>query len=107
LNANLSTVFMEARKDPNFKPPPKMRTSPMKHNNQKYCEYHHDHGHWTEDCVVLKKEVEMFIQGGKLEKFIVKGEGVRNHLWDDPLKEEEPRGKLITLEILKGLRFDK
>jgi hypothetical protein len=106
LNASLSVVFMEARKDPSFKPLPKMRTLPTKHNSKKYCEYHHDHGHWIEECVVLKKEVEMFIQCGKLEKFIAKGEGVRNYLWDDLSKGEEPRCKLITLEILKGLCLD-
>ena len=38
LNTSLSAVFMEARKDPSFKPPPKMRTSLTKRNNKKYCE---------------------------------------------------------------------
>jgi hypothetical protein len=74
---------MKVRKDPSFKPPQKMRTSPTKRNNQKHCEYHRDHGHWTEDCVVLKKEVEMLIQSEKLAKFVVKEEGIRNHLWDN------------------------
>jgi hypothetical protein len=32
LNASLSVVFEEARKDPDFKPPPKMRTPPGKRN---------------------------------------------------------------------------
>jgi phage-related protein len=54
----------------------------------------------------LKKEVEMLIQQGKLEKFIVKDKGVRNCLWDDPQEKEEPRRKLTTLEILKGLHLD-
>ena len=107
LNASLSTVFIEVRKDLSFKRRPKMRTSQTKHNNKKYCEYHRDHGHWTEDCVILKKEVEMFIQGGKLAKFVDKEEGIRNHLWDNRPQEIEPRGKLTTLEILKGLCFDK
>jgi hypothetical protein len=83
-----------------------MRTSPTKRNNQKYCEYHRNHDHWTKECVVLKKEVEMFIQCGKLEKFIAKEEGVRDFLWDDPLKGEEPRCKLTTLDILKGIHLD-
>ena len=51
-----------------------MRTSPMMRNNQKYCEYHHDHGHWIEDCTNLRKEIEVFIQGGKLTKFLAKKE---------------------------------
>jgi hypothetical protein len=103
LNASLSAVFMEAMKDPSFKPPPRMKTSLTKHNNQKYCEYHHDHGYWTEECIFLKKEVEMLIQYEKLGKFVAKGEGVSNYPYNDLPKEEEPRRKLITLEILKGL----
>jgi hypothetical protein len=62
LNTSLSAIFIEARKDSDFKPPPKMRTSPTKRSNQKYYEYHHDHSHWTEECISLKKEVEMLIQ---------------------------------------------
>ena len=78
LNASLSAVFMEARKDPSFKLPPKMRTPLTKHSNQKYCKYHQDHDHWTEECVSLKNEIEMFIQHGKLETFIAKNEGIKN-----------------------------
>jgi hypothetical protein len=44
--------------------------SPEKHNNQKFCEYHNDHGHQTEDCMVLRKEIELLIQNGKLVKFV-------------------------------------
>jgi hypothetical protein len=67
LNASLSVVFEEARKDPNFKPPQKMRTPPGKRNSQKYCGYHCDHGHRTEECLSLKREIERFIRLGKLK----------------------------------------
>jgi hypothetical protein len=70
LNATLSTVFMEIKCDPAFRWPPRMRTPPEKHNNQKFCEYHNDHGHQTEDCMVLRKEIELLIQNGKLVKFV-------------------------------------
>jgi hypothetical protein len=61
LNASLSTIFMEVTKDPSFSLPPRMRTLPTKRNNQRYCEYHRDHGHWTEECIALRKEVEILI----------------------------------------------
>jgi hypothetical protein len=102
LNASLSIVFMEARKDPNFSPPQRMRTLPTKRSNQKYCEYHRDHGHWTEECIALRKEVEILIQCGKLEKFKAKRSSAEGYLWNDLPKEEEPKRKLTTLEILKG-----
>jgi hypothetical protein len=106
-NTSLSTVFIEARKDPDFKPSPKMRTPPTMRSNQKYYEYHRDHGRWTEECISLKKEVEILIQRGKLREFVAKGEGIGNCSWKSPQEKEGPRRKLTTLEILKGLRINK
>jgi hypothetical protein len=71
LNASLSVIFEEARRDPDFKPPPKMRTPAGKWNNQKYCGYHCDHDHQTEECLSLKKEIERFIRLGRLENFVI------------------------------------
>jgi hypothetical protein len=90
LNTSLYAVFKEAKKDPDFKPPSKMRTPPTKRSNQKYCEYHRDHGHWTEECISLKKEIEMLIQQGKLKEFMAKDKGVRNCSWKSPQGKEEP-----------------
>jgi hypothetical protein len=70
LNVNLSTVLMEIKRDPAFRWPPRMRTPPEKRNNQKFCEYHNDHGHQTEDCMALRREIELLIQNGKLIKFV-------------------------------------
>jgi hypothetical protein len=105
LNASLSVVFEEARKDPNFKPPPKMRTPPEKRNSQKYCGYHCDHGHRTEECISLKKEIERFIRQGKLKKFVVGNKDAESYSYK--LRKAEPRTKLSTLEILKGFRVNK
>jgi hypothetical protein len=70
LNTTLSNVLMEIKRDPAFRWPPRMRTPPEKRNNKKFCEYHNDHGHQTEDCMVLRKEIELLIQNGKLVKFV-------------------------------------
>jgi hypothetical protein len=105
LNASLSAVFEEARKDPNFKPPPKMRTPPEKRNSQKHCGYHCDHGHRTEECISLKKEIERFIRQGKLKKFVVEDKDAESYSYK--LRKAEPRTKLSTLEILKGFRVSK
>jgi hypothetical protein len=70
LNTTLSNVLMEIKRDPAFRWPPRMRTPPEKRNNQKFCEYHNNHGHQTEDCMVLRKEIELLIQNGKLVKLV-------------------------------------
>jgi hypothetical protein len=84
LNANLSAVFKEAKKDLDFKPPSKMRTPSTKRSNQKYCEYHRDHGDWTKECLSLEKEIEMFIRQGKLKEFVAKDKSVGNSPWKSP-----------------------
>jgi hypothetical protein len=108
LNASLSAIFGEAKKDPDFKPPPKMRTPPTKRANQKYCEYHCDHGHWTEECLSLKKEIEMFIRRGKLQEFVARNKDVRGYSWEKG-KEKPCTANAFTgrtLEVLKGFHVD-
>ena len=34
--------------------------------DKKYCQFHRDHGHYTEDCQDLKEQTEELIQKGKL-----------------------------------------
>jgi hypothetical protein len=105
LNASLSVVFEEARKDPNFKPLPKMRTPPRKRSSQKYCGYHRDHGHRTEECLSLRKEIERFIRLGKLKNFMV--ENMDAESYSCKIRKAEPRTKLSTLKIPTGFRTSK
>jgi hypothetical protein len=54
LNASFTEVLMAIKGDPTFRWPPKMRSDPYKRDQNKFCEYHGDHGHSTEDCMVLR-----------------------------------------------------
>jgi hypothetical protein len=109
LNASLFAVFREAKKDPDFKPPPKMRTPMTKHTNQKYCEYHRDHGHWTEECLSLKKEIETIIRRGKLKEFVAQNKDVWSYSWEKGKEKPRTADAFIgrTLEVLKGFHVDK
>ncbi|XP_059461825.1 uncharacterized protein LOC132190804 [Corylus avellana] len=49
LNTRVNEVFMEIRRDPSFRWPSKLRGDPRKRDRTKFCEYHNDHGHLTED----------------------------------------------------------
>ena len=70
LNANFTEVFMAIKGDPTFRWPPKIKTDPFKRDRSKFCEYHGDHRHSTEDCMVLRREIEVFVRNGKLLKFL-------------------------------------
>ena len=47
-----------------------MRTDPTKRDNTRYCEFHRDHGHRTDDCIQLRKEIEYLIRRGYLHCYI-------------------------------------
>ena len=47
-----------------------MRTDPTKRDNTRYCEFHRDHGHRTDDCIQLRKEIEYLIRRGYLRHYI-------------------------------------
>ncbi|XP_059451082.1 uncharacterized protein LOC132181868 [Corylus avellana] len=54
LNTGVNEVFMEIRRDPAFRWPNKLKGDSRKRDRTKFCEYHNDHGHLTEDCITLR-----------------------------------------------------
>ena len=47
-----------------------MKSDPVKKDNTKYCEFHRDHGHRTDDYIQLRKEIEYLIQRGHLHRYV-------------------------------------
>ncbi|GJU83511.1 reverse transcriptase domain-containing protein [Tanacetum coccineum] len=58
---------LEKRK---FKAPPPMVTPAEKRDPNKYCEFHADTGHSTDECMQLRKQIDEMIKAGKLSQFI-------------------------------------
>ena len=50
-----------------------MKSDPTTRDNTKYCEFHKDYGHRTNNCIQLKREIEYLIQRGYLRRFISPG----------------------------------
>ena len=61
---------MQIKDDPSLKWPEKMRGDPHKRNRNKYCRFHRDHGHDTDECFDLKQQIENLIRQGKLRNFL-------------------------------------
>ncbi|KAL0399444.1 UNVERIFIED_CONTAM: hypothetical protein Sradi_2287700 [Sesamum radiatum] len=50
--------------------PTKMKDNPKRFRSNKYCRFHRDRGHTTEECHHLKNEIEKLIQRGHLKEYI-------------------------------------
>ena len=51
----VNQILTEIRDDPSLKWPRPLHSSPNVHDKRKYCRFHKDHGHYTEDCRDLKE----------------------------------------------------
>ena len=98
-NMPLEQVLMQIKDDPSLKWPEKMKGDPNKRNRNKYCRFHKDHGHDTDECFDLKQQIENLIRQGKLRNFLG-----RDHK-DEKLKgkvEESLRPPLEEIRVIIG-----
>ncbi|XP_065623249.1 uncharacterized protein LOC136064851 [Quercus suber] len=70
LSVPLEQVLMQIKDEPSLKLPEKMKGDPNKHNRNKYCRFHRDHGHDTDECFDLKQQIENLIRQEKLKNFL-------------------------------------
>ena len=90
---------MQIKDDPSLKWLEKMKGDPNKRNKNKYCCFHRDHGHDTDECYDLKQQIENLIRQGKLRHFVG-----RDHK-DEKLKakmEELSRPPLREIRVIIG-----
>ena len=67
-------ILTQIKDDHYLKWPRPLHSSPNVRDKNKYCRFHKDHGHNTEDCKDLKKQVEEQIRKRKLQKYVKKNE---------------------------------
>ncbi|GJX82647.1 hypothetical protein Tco_0332128 [Tanacetum coccineum] len=81
-----------------FKTPPPMTTPVEKRNANKFCEFHGEVGHNTDECNHLRKQIEDMLKAGKLSHLIK--ELKQNSGKDLQKKKGEPHGKEKPQAIL-------
>ena len=70
LIASVSQVLRETQHEQFLRWPSQMKTDPSKRDLTKYCEFHRDHRHRTDDCIQLRMEIEYLIRRGHLRRFV-------------------------------------
>nr|XP_023894448.1 uncharacterized protein LOC112006408 [Quercus suber] len=70
-------ILMEIKGEHYLKWPRPLHSSHNVCDNNKYCQFHKDHGHYIKDCRDLKEQIEELIQRGKLQKFVKRREHSR------------------------------
>ena len=70
LTASVSQVLREVRNEQFLRWPTQMKLDPTTRDNIRYCEFHRDYRHRTDDCIQLKREIEYLIRRGYLRRFI-------------------------------------
>ncbi|XP_073125955.1 uncharacterized protein [Henckelia pumila] len=88
LNARLTDILVVAEKQGLLRPPRPMQNNPKRQRSEKYCHFHKDKGHTTEDCFSLRAEIEKLIKRGHLGNFVDKSRGEKR---DDRRRDEQPK----------------
>ena len=67
-----------------------MKSDPSTRDNTKYCEFHRDYGHRTDNCIQLKREIEFLIRRGYLLRFISSESQPQNQAQNQTLTQQPP-----------------
>ncbi|XP_022868321.1 uncharacterized protein LOC111387923 [Olea europaea var. sylvestris] len=62
LNTSKTNILMEIKDMKELKWPVRMRSPPESRDMNKYCEFHRDHGHTTENCKALQREMKPLLK---------------------------------------------
>ena len=72
LNASLSTILRKVKSLRVLRPSRPIKMSPDKYYRNKFCDFHQDHGHTTNECLTLKGQFDMLLKKGQLLEFLEK-----------------------------------
>nr|GEW04280.1 putative reverse transcriptase domain-containing protein [Tanacetum cinerariifolium] len=75
-----------------LRPPARMSAPAHKRDRMRYCEFHNDHDHDTNDCIDLRKEIETCVKNGLLSH-LAKGAMIHNNNQNPSSIGTSERGK--------------
>ncbi|XP_075489672.1 uncharacterized protein LOC142528507 [Primulina tabacum] len=90
LNSRLTDILVVAEKQGLLQPPRPMKENSKRQQSNKYCRFHKDKGHATEDCFVLRAEIEKLIKKGYLGSFVDKSRDQQDNKRSEFQRETNP-----------------
>ena len=80
-----------------------MKSDPATRDNTKYCEFHRDYGHRTDNCIQPRREIEYLIQRGYFRRFISSGNQTQNQTQSqaqnhNPTPTQQPPPQQVTIQ---------
>ncbi|XP_023899167.1 uncharacterized protein LOC112011022 [Quercus suber] len=100
-------ILTEIKDEQCLKWPKPLQSPPSVRDKRKYCHFHKDHGHYTEDCRDLKEQIKELIQKGKLQRYVKRAETTRynkkdqhegfQRSEDQPPRPQTARGEIKTI----------
>ena len=94
-------MLIQIKDDPSLKWPGRIKGDPSKENKSKYCHFHRNHEHDTNECYNLKQQIEALIKQRKLKNFL--GQDHKDERQPMKSKAEKPtRSPLGEIRIIVG-----
>ena len=73
LTTSRAEIYLATYQEEPYRKPPPLRSEGKKDKN-KFCRFHNDYGHDTNECKQLKDEIEFLLRSGKLSRYRVNTE---------------------------------
>ncbi|GAA0169066.1 hypothetical protein LIER_43836 [Lithospermum erythrorhizon] len=70
LRTTVGKVYAQVEDKKIYSRPQKIKAPPNRRDHKKYCEYHKNHGHDTDECRILNSEIERLVRRGQLKEFV-------------------------------------
>ncbi|XP_020412835.1 uncharacterized protein LOC109947307 [Prunus persica] len=91
-------ILAQVKDKPWVRRPPPMKGDPSKRDASKYCAFHGEHGHYTNNCNAWKRHLQELVREGHCTEFVAKK--AIQQIEDRDAAAKEPPQKVIRINTI-------